>query len=179
MLRAYPWSSYRSYIGKSKPLAFIDYGPILEMMDSDQRKRPATYRRFVEAGISDIDTAFIDTKKQSRLCIGSDSYNTHVDALYEDLIEGHACKQDVSFRRSGRCCSVGEVLYGICDDTRCRLDSTLWSWLFAHAITSSTAETEAGGNVQLLPRSRLTLGTKGSGTAAMTSCCCPPHQDRL
>ena len=62
-----------------------------------------------------------------------------------------------------------EVLYGIFDDTICRLDSTLWSWLLAHAITSSTAETEAGGNVQLLPRSRLTWGTKGSGTAAMTS----------
>ncbi len=40
---------------------------------------------------------------------------------------------------------------------------------FAHATTSSTAETEAGGNVQLLPFSRLTLGTRGSGLAAMTS----------
>ncbi|UCF16192.1 MAG: hypothetical protein JSW59_01780 [Phycisphaerales bacterium] len=75
ILRAYPWSSYRSYIGRSKPLAFVDYGPILEMMDSDQRKPPATYRRFVEAGISDIDAAFVDTKERSRLCIGSDSHS--------------------------------------------------------------------------------------------------------
>jgi REP element-mobilizing transposase RayT len=114
ILRAYPWSSYRSYIGKSKPLAFVEYGPVLEMMDSDRRKRPAAYRRFVEAGISDIDAAFIDTKKQSRLCIGSESYNTRIDALYEDLIEGHACTQDVSFRRSGRCCSAEDVLSVVC-----------------------------------------------------------------
>ena len=133
ILRAYRWSSYRSYIGKSKPLAFIDYAPILEMMGSDRRKRHSTYRRFVEAGISDIDAAFVDTKKQSRLCIGSDSYSRRIDALYEDLREGHAGTQDVSFRRSGRCCSAGDVVFVICevlniertDLTRRRRDSMI------------------------------------------------------
>ena len=141
ILRAYPWSSYRSYIGRSKPLAFIDYGPILQMMDGDRRKRPATYRRFVEAGISDIDAAFVDTKKQSRLCIGSDSYNTRIDALYEDLCEGHAGKQDVSFRRSGRSCSAGDVMSVICEvldiertDLTCRRRDSMIRPLAAQAL---------------------------------------------
>ena len=38
-----------------------------------------------------------------------------VDSLYKDLMKGHACKQDVSFRRSGRCCSAEDVLSVICE----------------------------------------------------------------
>ena len=38
VLRNYPWSSYRSYIGKCARLDFVDYGPILEMMDGSGKK---------------------------------------------------------------------------------------------------------------------------------------------
>ena len=75
LLRHYPWSSYRSYIGRCPPLSFVDYAPILEMMGRPKKKQASMYRRFVETGISDMDAAFIDAKKQSRLCIGSDSSN--------------------------------------------------------------------------------------------------------
>jgi len=45
------------------------------------------YRRFVEAGISEIDAAFIESKRQSRLCLGSDAFQDKVIAMYGELVE--------------------------------------------------------------------------------------------
>ena len=69
ILRAYPWSSYRSYIGHSKPLDFVDYHPVLALVNRSKKKQAGSYRRFVEAGVRDIDAAFIETKRQSRLAL--------------------------------------------------------------------------------------------------------------
>jgi len=115
ILRNYSWSSYRSYIGKVKPLEFVDYGPILEMMGRPRKKQAAVYRRFVESGISDIDAAFIETKKRSRLCIGSDGCRTRMEAYYRRMLEAYDRKEDVSFRRQSKDHSVEEVLGVVCD----------------------------------------------------------------
>ena len=113
-LRSYPWSSYRSYIGEIRPLSFFNEGPVLAMMSRVKRKQRSTYRRFVEAGIGDVDAAFIDAKKRSPLCIGSDSCRERIESVYETLVEGKAKKEDASFRRVGRRCSVDDVLSVVC-----------------------------------------------------------------
>ncbi len=38
MLRNYRWSSYRSYIGRSKRLDFVEYSPILDMIEQIKKK---------------------------------------------------------------------------------------------------------------------------------------------
>ncbi len=115
ILRTYGWSSYRSYIGRSARLDFVDYDPILAMMGRPKKKQPATYRRFVEAGIRDIDAAFIETKRHSRFCIGSDDRQKRAEDMYLEMVQKHDTKEDVSFRRIGHYASVNEVLT-VCQD---------------------------------------------------------------
>lgn len=110
ILRQYRWSSYRSYIGKVKPLSFVSYAPVLTMMGRTKRKQPSTYRRFVESGIADIDSAFVESKRRSRLCLGSEAFHDKIDAMYRTLIEGVESKEDVSFRREGGAYSVDAVM---------------------------------------------------------------------
>lgn len=118
ILRKYRWSSYRSYIGKVQPLDFVNYGPVLEMMGKPKKKQSAVYRRFVESGISDIDAAFIETKKRSRLCIGSDECHKRIDTYYQEMLEAFDKKEDVSFRRESKAHSVEEVLSVVCEVLR-------------------------------------------------------------
>ena len=110
VLRNYPWSSYRSYIGKCARLDFVDYGPILETMDGFGKKRDAGYRRFVESGIRRIDAAFIDSRRRSPLCIGSELCRKRIDDLYGGMVEGYANKEDVSFCREGGYYPVETIL---------------------------------------------------------------------
>jgi REP element-mobilizing transposase RayT len=113
-LRAYPWSSYRSYIGRSKPLDYVDYSPVLYMISPVKSRQPATYRRFVEAGIDDIDAAFVETKERSRLCIGSDACHERIEAMYQERVKGYGRAEDISFRRQGRTLPVEQVLDCVC-----------------------------------------------------------------
>jgi len=78
LLRSYPWSSYRSYIGQDKPLGFVDYAPILARVCSAPAPRGPAYRRFVEAGIATIDAAFLEVQKASGLCLGSEDFRSYL-----------------------------------------------------------------------------------------------------
>jgi putative transposase len=97
LLRRYPWSSYRSYIGRDARLAFVDYGPLLEAVGSGHS---GVYRRFVEAGISQIDAAFIEEARASKLCLGSEAFHLTVRTRYEGLLKGRSRTEDVAFRRT-------------------------------------------------------------------------------
>ena len=111
ILRRYPWSSYRSYIGHRRRLDFVEYAPILTMMHRTQKKQAATYRRFVEAGIRDLDAAFIDTKNSSRFCIGSETRQEQARAMYLQRVQESDIKEeDVSFQRTGSYQPVEDVL---------------------------------------------------------------------
>ena len=115
VLRNYAWSSYRSYVGKVKPLDYVDYGPVLSMMGGLERKQASAYRRFVEGGIVDIDAAFIEGKNRSKLCLGSDAFHDEIGAMYRDLVEGRDHKEDVSFRHENKQVSVENVLECVCE----------------------------------------------------------------
>ncbi len=99
LLRGYKWSSYLGYIGQCKREAFVDYGPVLAMMEGSKRTVKAQYRRFVEAGISDIDSAMIHAKKRSPLCIGSDDSVERIEGRYHRLVSGRNRNEDISFSR--------------------------------------------------------------------------------
>lgn len=113
-LRAYPWSSYRSYIGKVKPLDFVVYEPVLQMMGRYKKRRQSQYRKFVETGIVDIDAAFIEAKERSRLCIGSDDCHDRVETKYHDRLDSFLKKEDVSFRQDRPGHAVDEIVSVLC-----------------------------------------------------------------
>jgi len=115
ILRDYLWSSYRSYIGLSKRLDFVDYEPILSLMGRPKKTQTTSYRRFVEAGIRDIDAAFVESKHRSRFCIGSDQSHDRARQMYEELIQSRDRKEDISFRRDAGCHSIDEVLTAVLD----------------------------------------------------------------
>ena len=114
ILRSYRWSSYRGYIGKAGREDFIDYGPVLAMMDGPVNKRSTAYRRFVESGLVEIDSSVMEAKKRSCLCIGSEGCLERISSLYERLLHTHGCLEDVSFRSLRFSIPPDEVLSVVC-----------------------------------------------------------------
>ena len=99
-LRSYAWSSYPSYAGLGEPLDYVSDDPVLAMMDRRTKKQRLIYRRFVEAGISDIDAAFIAAKERSPYCIGSEDYLEEVAAEQKKRAEGYGRPEDLHFQKS-------------------------------------------------------------------------------
>ncbi len=114
LLRQYPWSSYRSYIRPRGRLAFVDHGPVLAMVQPGRFGQAGAYRRFVEAGLADLDAAFIEAKTASRLCLGSQEFRDRVRLWYENLLHGQARPEDAAFRRAGRRVSAERILAVVC-----------------------------------------------------------------
>jgi putative transposase len=98
-LRQYRWSSYPSYIGRSKPQESVEYGPILAEMGGTRRVQPNRYREFVESGLAESNDDFKEALKDSPRSIGGDAFRGWVDELYQKLIETHGRPEDVAFRR--------------------------------------------------------------------------------
>ncbi len=110
ILRSYIWSSYASYIGLRKRFPFVTYGSVLTMMGRSKKQQMSTYRRFVEGGISDIDSAFIADKQASCLCIGSADCRENIVARYDRLADDNPHEEDLYFQREEACYTVGRVL---------------------------------------------------------------------
>jgi len=98
ILREYPWSSYRGYIGKTQALKFVEYRPILAQVSGPERHWAGSYRRFVEAGLAEDDADFELALKRSPRSIGSDGFRGWVDELYLKQAEKHGRTEDVSLR---------------------------------------------------------------------------------
>jgi len=102
-LNSYRWSSYGGYIDQSKALGFVDYGPVLAIMDGrgeDVARRK--YRAFVESGIAQSDEEFIKVKEASPHSIGSTEFDSRVRRLYKSLVEDSRNPQDVSLHLKNR-----------------------------------------------------------------------------
>jgi putative transposase len=113
-LRQYAWSSYRSYIGKDRRFAWVDYAPILATVGSRDAPAGATYRRFVEAGIVRIDAAFLEDARVSRLYLGSEAFRARMRALYEGLLGRQPRTEDIAFRRTGTRLPTERILQIVC-----------------------------------------------------------------
>ncbi|MFC1761435.1 transposase [Planctomycetota bacterium] len=140
VLRDYAWSSYPSYIGLEDRLSFVSYAPVLRMMGRSRKKQISTYRRFVEGGISHIDTAFIEDKQASRLCIGSVDSRERVILQYERQAQDCAHVEDIYFQRSEPGYRTEAVLSVLCAVFDLSLKDLLArrrnSWLRAFACRS-------------------------------------------
>ena len=84
------------------------------MIGGLKKNQASTYRRFVEAGISNIDAAFIEARQRSRLCIGSAEFHKRIKSIYEKRVDEQKVKEDISFRHSAHVKSVDEVLSIVC-----------------------------------------------------------------
>ncbi len=114
ILRRYRWSSYRSYIGRDRPLAFVDHAPILATVSTEPTHRAQAYRRFVESGLERIDSTFLEAKNASGLCIGSESFRDRVRTWYRQRLEAAPRREDVAFRRAGTVLPAEEILATVC-----------------------------------------------------------------
>jgi REP element-mobilizing transposase RayT len=97
-LRSYAWSSYRSYLGKAKPLEGLDEKPLLAMLGNRKEAR-REYGRYVELGLVEKDEELAAVKQQGTWGIGSDEFVERVQALYDEKVRVCRQKEDVSFRR--------------------------------------------------------------------------------
>jgi REP element-mobilizing transposase RayT len=114
LLRQYPWSSYRSYIGQARRLAWVEYAPILATVAPAGPRQSAIYRQFVEAGITQIDAAFLEDARAFRLCLGSERFRARLQARYESLLAQRSRTEDIAFRRTGTRLPVEQVLQAVC-----------------------------------------------------------------
>ena len=98
-LREYQWSSYRSYIGRTKPLEFVQYAPVLALLGGGKPATAAVYRKFVETGLAETDEDLARILKASPRCIGGEAFRRWVDGLYAKLLDKRDKKEDASFHR--------------------------------------------------------------------------------
>ncbi len=98
-LREYRWSTYPSYIGKMARMDFVDYGPMLSLMEGRKKERPVRYRKFVEGGIREDDEEFQIELERSARSIGNEKFKEWVDDCYAELLGQRDIQEDVSFRR--------------------------------------------------------------------------------
>jgi REP element-mobilizing transposase RayT/transposase-like protein len=114
-LRAYRWSSYPSYIGRSTRLEYVDYGPVLADVASGSRSRPeVAYRQFVERGLVETDEDLQEVLKASPHGIGSESFCSWLDGRRAELLDQRNQKEDVAFRRTTVALKPGEIVAVLC-----------------------------------------------------------------
>lgn len=98
-LRRYVWSSYPGYIGVSRKLSYVAYGPILAHTGVKKSRRQNEYRRFVEEGLANTDADFLAALKGSRRSIGGEDFCRWVDEVYLELAEKKGHADDIELRR--------------------------------------------------------------------------------
>ncbi|HBA85695.1 MAG TPA: hypothetical protein DCZ95_16560 [Verrucomicrobia bacterium] len=109
-LRSYRWSSYGGYMGKEKPLEYVEYGPVLSEMSGKRRAWPRRYREYVESDLAEDDEELKAVLKASPGCIGGEGFRTWVNERYDELLKKHKKPEDVSFRRTTRLLEPETVL---------------------------------------------------------------------
>ena len=127
VLRAYPWSSYRRYLGK-KAWAFVQTRPLLALMDGGREgRRRVEFRRFVEAALAEKDEDFLGIYRGSRLGIGGEEFLAELHARYEAVAQQRKKPEDVALRRVGRRLEASRIVEVACrhlgvkaGDERCR-----------------------------------------------------------
>lgn len=101
-LRAYRWSSYRSYIGKEPRKSWVAYGPMLALLGGYGLSGAGGYRRFVESGLAEEDEEFLEIIKGAAYAIGSESFVEQIKNTYELLLNTKYKREDTALRKIGR-----------------------------------------------------------------------------
>lgn len=99
LLRNYPWSSLREYVGKSKPCGWLSTGPVLAMVAGSRKTGQANaYARYVEAGLAKTDEEFVRVMRKRHIAIGSDSFVENIKKVQGQVAAESLKREDVSFR---------------------------------------------------------------------------------
>jgi len=115
-LNIYQWSSYQGYVDETKRVDFVEYAPVLAIVDARGTKIASRkYKRFVEAGIAKSDDEFKQLKDASRYTIGSLGFDSRIRSLYKKMVEGREVVEDVSFRNQIEPLSVDAVIEAVCE----------------------------------------------------------------
>jgi len=122
-LRAYRWSSYRSYIGAGPRLDFLETGPILAQQGGRVKERAQHYREYVERGLANGDSEFVEALEASPRSLGSEQFRAWVDGLYQKLLKKRARLEDVSFRRVTEPVPASEVLETLAETFEVQADA--------------------------------------------------------
>jgi hypothetical protein len=95
-LRAYGWSTFRSYARLEPDWKFIDYGPLRCLVEEGLRTE---YGAYVEAGLSQDSEEFAKVYRQARLSMGSEPFTARVKEIHQEAIGGAARPEDAALRR--------------------------------------------------------------------------------
>jgi putative transposase len=118
MLRNYRWSSYPAYIGAGARNRFVDYRPMLALVEGRKGEAEKRYRSYVESGIETEDNVFLVELQRSARSIGSERFREWVNGLYQELTAKHGVKEDVSFRRTAGRVAVERILDLVAEEGR-------------------------------------------------------------
>ena len=111
MLRKYKWSSFRGYAGLDENWEFVDSAPLLSLFGTDDdSNRRELYRKYVEAGLTETDTAFLRMLGDSTWGIGDDSFHATVQDKYRERVLNAHRLEDVSFRRTSPNMDNGKIV---------------------------------------------------------------------
>ncbi len=178
MLRRYRWSSYRSYIGRAAPLGFVDYAPMLAMTKAPTKaKRPAEYRKFVEAGIAETDRDLQSILAMSPLAIGSAEFMHWVRGMHDKLSGGRRRTEDVTLRRRSRRLAVERVIEIVCSqlgadrqEVVCQRKGSLLRPMTAKMLCrySGLTQRQAGEFLNLSTGAAVSMQLKSLATAAVS-----------
>lgn len=108
-LRAYRWSTYRSYLQLETDWAFVDYGPVKALVE----QLGVSYEVYVEVGLASTDAEFLALYRQARLSLGSDEFGKGVRAEHERAARKARRAEDVAFRGMSSYRSVAETLVAV------------------------------------------------------------------
>ncbi len=97
-LRRYEWSTYRSYIARTKALDFVQYGPVLALMGGRKAEWARRYRRYVESGLAENDAEFEAAMRESPRSIGDDMFRARIERMHGELAGRCTRIEDVQFR---------------------------------------------------------------------------------
>ncbi|MBU1695049.1 MAG: transposase [Verrucomicrobia bacterium] len=102
VLRAYPWSSYRGYIGKERRKGWVDCGPMLALLESHGLRGAKGYQRFVESDLAESDEEFHEIMRASPYAIGSEGFVEQIRNTYDLLLKTKYKREDTALRRLGK-----------------------------------------------------------------------------
>ena len=102
VLRAHTWSSYPGYSGVGARFDLVEEVPMLALVGGKGEPRRSAYREFVEHGLREPDEGFAGEMWRSARSIGGEKFRGWVDDLFAKQVQGHAHKEDVTFRAEAR-----------------------------------------------------------------------------
>ena len=94
-LRRYRWSSYPAYAGLARREAWVDYGPLNNLIGHGTR----AYRRYVEGGLAGTDDELKDAMSLSTKAVGGEVFCAWVEGQYRELVSKQGKAVDAAMRR--------------------------------------------------------------------------------